>query len=54
MSSLGYRLKKRMADWSDYRNDDGEVEEEDGEESAGLHLFLKKCIKRKMFTYKPV
>lgn len=27
-----------MADWSDYRNDDDEVEEEEGEELAGLHL----------------
>lgn len=28
-----------MADWSDYRKDEDEVEEEEGEELAGLHLF---------------
>lgn len=28
-----------MADWSDYRHDDEEIEEEEGEELAGLYLF---------------
>lgn len=29
-----------MADWSDYRNEDDEEEQEDGEEPTGLHLSL--------------
>lgn len=35
-----------MADWSDYRNEDDEVEQEEGEEFAGLHLFPFTSLKR--------
>lgn len=29
-----------MADWADYRNEDDEVEQEEGEEPAGIHLLM--------------
>lgn len=34
-----------MADWADYRNEDDEVEQEEGEEPAGIHLFLLMWLK---------